>query len=145
MSRVEASRRGTRFISVKQTTLLQILANAVSLFALSLCLQHLENNTGDNNANKHKDDEVRTGGLLVLFRLHNLLQTLLDSGHSLIHVVINTIDNRTLLNDELVQILENLGKLLSALGYALVEERRQSYQSAGSPALSTGFPCASCP
>ena len=57
----------------------------------------------------------------MLLCLHDLLQTLLYSGHSLIHVVINTIDNRTLLNDELVQILENLGKLLGALGYALVE------------------------
>lgn len=114
------------------------------LRSLRLLLEDFENYTGGDDAHQHENDAVGTRGLLVLLRLHNLLQTLLHLDHRLIHVIIDSVHDRSLLDDQLVQILEDLSELLRALRYG---ERgsKKTNRSAESPGRATASPSASYP
>ena len=87
------------------------------LRSLCLFLEDFKNNTDHNDAHQYENDAVGTRGLLVLLSLHYLLQTLLHLHHRLIHVIVDTVHDRSLLDHQLVQVLEDLGKLLRALRY----------------------------
>lgn len=80
-------------------------------------LPDIDRHTGGDN--EDEDDDNRPGAvrLLVFLRLHHLLQALLHLRHGLVHVVVDTIHDRSLLDHELVQVLEDLCQFLRALRY----------------------------
>lgn len=84
---------------------------------LRLVLPNIDGYTGSDDEDEHHDDHPRTVRLLVFLRLHDLLQALLHLRHSLVHVVVNAVHNRALLDHELVQVLEDLRQFLSTLRY----------------------------
>ena len=88
--------------------------NSLSVF------QVVQYGTNNDNQNHKSHNTIRTTWFLVFLRLYDLLDALSHLCDRLIHVVIDTIDDGSLFDDELIQVLEDLSELLSTLGYMRV-------------------------
>lgn len=82
---------------------------------LVLRLVIIDNSADYNDQNHYSHNRVRPPRFLIFLRLHDLLQSLAHFRHCLVHIIVDSVHDRSLLDHQLIKILEDLSQFLRAL------------------------------